>query len=91
MDFKESRVVLRYDTKSKIPKIFTKEFLMKKSLLAVVILLLSKQIFACDYYEDESVLKEILKTGIYKSNVSGKVCSYDKKSVIPIKRWKSKW
>ena len=63
---------------------------MKKSLFIVAILLLisSKQIFACNYYEDEKALIEILETGTYRSNVSGKVCSYDKRSVIPIKNGK---
>ena len=53
---------------------------MKKSLFATVMFLVisSKQILACDYYEDVSVLNKTLDTGIYKSNVSGK-CSNDKK------------
>ena len=60
---------------------------MKKSLLVAAMLLLvfSKQILACDYYEDEEVLNEILDIGTYKSNVTGKVCSNDKRIVIPIK------
>ncbi len=65
---------------------------MKKSLLAVAMLVLlsSKQILACDYYENERVLKEMLDTGTYKSNVTGKVCSYGKRSVIRIKKGKVK-
>ncbi len=64
---------------------------MKKSLLAVAMLLLisSKQMFACDYYENEDMLEKMLNTGIYKSNATGKVCSYDKRSVIPIKNGKA--
>ena len=62
---------------------------MKKSLFAVVMLLFvsSKQMLACDYYEDDKkVLDKILyETGAYKSNVTGKLCSRDKKIVIPIK------
>ncbi len=63
---------------------------MKKSLLAVAMLVLlsSKQILACDYYENERVLKEMLDTGTYKSNATGKVCSYGKRSVIRIKKGK---
>ncbi len=65
---------------------------MKKSLLvvAMLVLLSSKQIFACNYYEDEDVLKKIIDTGAYRSNVSGKVCSYNEKSVIRIKNGKVK-
>lgn len=67
-----------------------KEFVVKKYLFAVAILLISsKQILACDYYEDEKVLKETINTGVYKSNVTGKVCSHDKKSFIPIKNGKA--
>ena len=60
---------------------------MKKSLLAVAMLLVisSKQMFACDYYEDNDVLDEIIDIGTYKSNVSGVVCSHNTKNVIPIK------
>ena len=60
---------------------------MKKSLFAVVMLLLtaSKQILACDYYEDEDVLKKIIKTGAYKSKATGKVCSNDKKVSYQLK------
>ena len=54
----------------------------------MLVLLSSKQIFACDYYENERALEEILDTGTYE-NVSGKVCSYDKRSVIPIKKGKA--
>ena len=64
---------------------------MKKSLFAVAIFLFisSNQMLACDYYENRKTLKEIMETGTYKSNVSGKVCSDDKKSVIPIKDGKA--
>ena len=52
---------------------------MKKSLFAVAMLLFvsSKQMLACDYYEDDKkVLDKILyETGTYKLNVTGKLCS----------------
>ena len=63
---------------------------MKKSLLVVTMLFLisSKQILACNYYEDDSVLEKILKTGVYHKNVSGVVCSSEKTEMIPIKNGK---
>ena len=59
---------------------------MKKSLLAVAMLLLvsSKQILACDYYENGGVIWQTLETGIYHKNVSGVVCSSDKRFSISI-------
>ena len=58
--------------------------------VATILLLSSKQIFACDYYEDDySVLDEMIhETGTYKLNVTGKVCSSDKEYIIPIKNGK---
>ena len=61
---------------------------MKKSLFIVATLLLisSKQILACDYYEDEKVLKEVVETGAYKSkDTTGKLCSNDKEMLCQLK------
>ena len=53
------------------------------------LLVSSDQILACDYYEDEKVLKEVVETGTYKSkDTTGKLCSNDKRNVMPIKNGK---
>ena len=61
---------------------------MKKSLVALLLLISSKQILACDYYEDKSVISKTLDTGIYHKNISGVVCSPNKTMTIPIKNGK---
>ena len=63
---------------------------MKKSLVALLLLISSKQILACDYYEDKSVISKTLDTGIYHKNISGVVCSPNKTITIPIKNGKVK-
>ena len=62
---------------------------MKKSLVAMLLFISGNQMLACDYYEDEKVLKEVIETGTYKSkDTTGKLCSNDKRQVIPIKKGK---
>ncbi len=62
---------------------------MKKSLVAMLLFISGNQMLACDYYEDGDVLRETIKTGVYKSkDTTGKLCSNDKRQVIPIKKGK---